>query len=265
MRRTLIALLVVVLMTGIVVAQGNPSIEIVLRQPMAEQGAIVTADVIVRGAENVGGADVGITVDSTCLRIVEREPGDYLPTTDTEGAFSAFSEINEHDTRLAVALTDRTRMASGEGVFYSVQLEVTCAEGTAPLTVSYAKLSTYEDPDAEAVSLISFSLDEGTLNASGAELAVVPAGQVTLVPTRTPAPIVGPTEEAQPTATSPATAAAPVAPTGTSSSDGQPSAAETGNQTLLILVAVLLMAVVILVVIVLWLLRRTRRQQDENE
>ncbi|WP_119071313.1 cohesin domain-containing protein [Aggregatilinea lenta] len=247
--RNLLVLLFVVLVAGTVWAQENPTVEIVLSQPAAHQGDIITADIHVRGAVNVAGTDVGITVDSACLRILDRQPGGYLPTTDAEGAFVPFSELNEHDTRLAAALTDRSKIASGEGVFYTVQLEVTCAEATAPLTISYAKLSTYADPSAEAVSLISFSLDDGTLNAIDAELAVVPADQAITEP----AAVVEGQPETSPT---------PAPEAGSEAESDQ----EQDDQTLLIiLIALLIVLILVLVIVMLWLRRRSRGQSDSRD
>ena len=79
--RKLFVLLFVFLVTGTSLAQDNPTVEIVLSQPTAAKGDIISADVVIRGAINVAGTDVGITVDSSCLRILDRQPGGYLPTT----------------------------------------------------------------------------------------------------------------------------------------------------------------------------------------
>ena len=170
-----------------------------------------------------------------------------------------FSELNEHDTRLATALTDRSKIASGEGVFYTVQMEVTCETGTAPLVVSYAKLSTYVDPTAESISLISYSLDDGTLNVINAELTIVPAGQVTIVPTRVPEAT---STEQQliptPVATLTATPSSAVATTNTNESKSQ-------NQTTLIIVVLILVGLVIILLLVVFvLLRRSSRANNKD-
>ncbi|MAU08799.1 MAG: hypothetical protein CL607_03180 [Anaerolineaceae bacterium] len=175
--RTLKSVLLILLLTvAAVSAQENPSVDIVLSQSSAQQGDTIDADVYVRNGVNVGGVDVGIAVDEACLRILDRQPGGYLPTTDAEGAFSAFAELNEHDTRLAAALMDRTKYANGDGVFYRVPLEVTCEQGTAAVDVTYAQVSSYVDPSAEIIEVVSYDLDEGTLTASSAQLQIVAAG-----------------------------------------------------------------------------------------
>lgn len=177
--RTLKSVLLIVLLTvGAVSAQEIPSIDIVLSQPTAQLGETVDAEVYVRNGVNVGGVDIGIAVDESCLRILDRQPGDYLPTTDAEGAFSAFAELNDHDTRLALALTDRTKYANGDGLFYRVPMEVTCDLGMAAVRVTYAQVSSYVDPSAEIIEIASYDLDEGTLTASNAQLEVVAAGQL---------------------------------------------------------------------------------------
>lgn len=201
----LAALLLICFTSGIAAAQDTPVVEIVLSQPTAQQGDTVTASVYVRNAINVGGIDIGVTVDDQCLRIVDRQPGDYFPTSDTEGAFSPFAQLNEHDTRFASALTDRTRHVSGDGVFYTVQLEVTCPEGVASLNVSYAMISTYADPNAEVISLISYAQEDGTLNVVNAQLAIGAEGQVTAVATSAPA---APTSEPGVTPAAPTSAPA---------------------------------------------------------
>lgn len=258
--KSLVILCYVLVIVSVVIAQDNPTVEIVLSQPVAEQGDTITVDVSISGAQNVGGADVGITVDTTCLRIVDRQPGNYLPTTEAEGAFTPFTEVNEHDTRWAVALTNRSQAASGSGVFYTVQVEVLCDEGTAPLNVSYAKLSTYEDPSAESVSLISYSLEEGTLNVANAELAMAPAGQVTLVPTNSPEPTVA---VEQPTSTD--STIATLTPSATIDSPVETETEQESNDqlVLMIVIGLLVGVIVVLLVLVFWLWRRSRDQQTQ--
>jgi hypothetical protein len=138
---------------------------------------MITADVVVRNGVNVGGLDIGITTDDQCLRIVDRQSGSYLPTESEQGAFSALSETSDHATRFAAALVDRTKYVSGDGVFYRVQLEVICATGTAALNFAYAQVSSYVDPSAEIIDVISFDLSKNTLNPINAQLTV--SGQAT--------------------------------------------------------------------------------------
>ena len=235
MKNLTIAVLLVSLLsvaTG-VLAQSSPTVEIILSQATAQPGDIITADVMIRNAVNVGGADVGITVDE-CLKIVERQPGDFLPTKAEEGGFSPFSELNEHDTRLAAAIIDRTKLANGDGVFFRVQLEVLCEVSEASLTVSFAEFSAYADPTATEITLVGYTLGAGTVNTTSAQLAIGAAAQVTEVPTdvvsATPTP-------------------APVAPVEAPQTD----------QTLLILVIVLVM--VTLVGLILFALVRYLRRR----
>ena len=261
--KKLLIVLFICLATSAVLAQDNPTVEIVLSQSTAQQGDIITADVYVRNAVNVAGIDIGITVDNICLRINDRQPGDYLPTTSEEGAFSPFSELNDHDTRFAAALTDRSKNASGDGVFYRVELEVTCETGTARLDFSYAKLSTYADPTAESVSLISYELGDGTLNAINTQLTIVPAGQVTIVAplTATPTTLV----DATPTTLVDATPTTLVDATPTTLVDATPvsalSVCESQKQRLLMVIAVLAGLIIILLAIVALLVSRHPRSQ----
>lgn len=164
---------------SITFAQSNPTVEIVLSQPSAQQGDIITADVYVRNALNIAGADIGISVDEGCLRIIDREAGGFLPSITEGSSFSPFSELHDHDTRLAVAITDRTKFSVGDGVFFQTQLQVICEEGIAPLTITFAELSAYEDPSAAEISLISYTMTTNTVTAINAQLAIGPQGSVT--------------------------------------------------------------------------------------
>lgn len=235
-----LTLLVFSLITSAVLAQGNPTVEIALSQPTAQLGETITAEVYVRNATNVGGLDIGIRVDDQCLRIVDRQPGGYLPTTEAEGAFSALSELNPYNTRLAAALTDRTKHASGDGVFYRVQLEVTCAEGTASLDFAYAQVSVYADPAAEIIDVISYDLDKGTLNHINAQLTVVPGSAQESPATTVPDQTAEDTTPAQET-----------------------SAAQ--NPTSMIVLVGLLALGIFFLGLIFWLMRRTARSEDEIE
>ena len=238
MRNFLFVVLIVLFQAAsLTTAQNNPTIEIVLSQPTAQQGEVVTAEVWVRNATYVGGIDIGMVVDDTCLRIADRQPGGYLPTTEAEGAFSALSEVNDHDTRLASALSDRTKHVSGDGVFYRVRLEVTCEQGIAPLEITRAQVSTYIDPQAEIIDLINYEQDNSTLTVINAQLAIGPEGQVTAVPTTVP--------ESTSTA-----APAPVEETDAPQSD----------ITLIVLLC-LVSGGVLLLLLAFWLLRRNRTEE----
>ena len=227
--------MLVVATAGMTLAQqANPTVEIVLDPPTAAMGQTVTANVYVRDAVNIAGADVGIAVDPTCLRVVERLPGEFLPTKAEEGGFSAFSELNDYDTRLAASLLQRSHIANGDGLFFQAVMEVTCEEGFAPVEVSFVELTGIEDPAAENATYVVYKLDLGNVTASSAQLAIGAAAQVTEVPTdvvsATPTP-------------------APVAPVEAPQTD----------QTLLILVIVLVM--VTLVGLILFALVRYLRRR----
>jgi hypothetical protein len=164
----------------------RPSVEIVLNPPTAQKGQTITADVYVRGAVNIAGTDIGVTVDPACLRIVERQPGEFLPTEAEAGGFSAFSEQHDHDTRLAASLLQRSHIANGDGIFFRTTLEVLCESGVAPLNVSFAELTGIEDLEAENAKFVTYTLADDTVEAINAQLSVGPAGSVTAIPTRVP-------------------------------------------------------------------------------
>jgi len=242
MWRTLkfILLLVVITATNSVFAQETPSVEINLSQPTAQQGDVITADVVVRGAVNVSGADIGIAVNDECLRIIERQQGGFLPSPEEGGSFSAFSALDDQTTRLAIAITDRSQRANGDGVFYSVQLEVTCIEGAASVTLTFAQLGAYDDPNAEEVAIIPYEVSRGNLKTSDAQLTIAPAAQMTAVPTDV--------VSATPTVSADATPA-PMTET----------QAPQSNQTVLIIVIVLVM-VTLIGLILFALVRYLRRR-----
>ena len=213
-------------------AQTSPTIEIVLSEPVAQQGDILTAEVWVYDAVHVGGADIGITVDEGCLRIVDRQEGGFLPTTEAEGAFSALSEVNVHDTRLATALADRSKHVSGDGIFYQVQLETTCPQGLAALNVARAQVSSYVDPQAEIIDLVNYELDKNTLHVVNAQLRVEAAAAADQAPA---------SDEA----------AAPVE-----------QVAEPQSNTLTMIVVGLTAGGVILLGFAFWIVRRNRREEE---
>ncbi|MBW4437249.1 MAG: hypothetical protein KME04_08950 [Pleurocapsa minor GSE-CHR-MK-17-07R] len=160
---------------GIIVpalAQSGPTVEIVLSQPMAQIGDTVTADVFVRGAVNMAGTDIGISVDPLCLSVLERQTGTFLPIESEQGGFSIFSELNEHDTRLAAALLQGGPIANGDGLFFRAVLKVTCETGIAPLTVTFAELTGIVDPSVEDNVYVTYRLDGGTVVAVNTQLVI---------------------------------------------------------------------------------------------
>jgi hypothetical protein len=156
----------------------RPSVEIVLNPPTAQKGQTITADVYVRGAVNIAGTDIGMTVDPACLRIVERQPGEFLPTEAEAGGFSAFSEQHDHDTRLAASLLQRSYIANGDGIFFRTTLEVLCESGVAPLNVSFAELTGIEDLEAENAKFVTYTLADDTVEVIDAQLAISPVNGV---------------------------------------------------------------------------------------
>lgn len=243
MKALKLALFVLCLSAGAVMAQNKPSVDIVLSAITAQQGDTLTADVYIRNATTVGGVDVGITTDDTCLHVLDRQPGNFLPSSDEDGAFSPFSELTDHGTRYAVALTDRTRHASGDGLFYRVQLAVTCAQGTGTLSVSYAKVSSYADPNAEIIDLVSYSLDDGTLETNGTYVTIGSPGDNTAAAT----------EEAATSTPAPDASVTPA--TGETQPESQSSP---------LIFVVLAVVVLASVVFIFFLVRRLWRSDDEE-
>lgn len=171
--KRIVAIALVVMGTVIpVFAQSGPTVEITLSQPTAQVGDTITADVFVRGAVNMAGTDVGISVDPLCLRVLERQTGTFLPTDSAQGGFSAFSELNEHDTRLAASLLQGGPIANGDGLFFRAVLKVTCEAGIAPLTVTFAELTGIVDPSVEDMVYVTYRLDNGTVNAVNTQLVI---------------------------------------------------------------------------------------------
>lgn len=233
----------IILFAAGVSAQSNTSVEVRLSQPAASQGDIITADINIIDGVAVGGADMTVRVDPTCLRILERIPGNYLPDTASGSSFSAASKVSDYEARLALALTDRTRHANGSGTFFTLQLEVTCETGAANVVIEAAQVTSYIDPDAEIIEVTSFELEDNTLTATNAQLTIGPAAQATAIPTTAPA----------------ATAEATPAPTTAPATPDAPTVAPQSNSTVLILIVVLVM--VILVGGILYALTRYMRRR----
>lgn len=165
---------------GLVQAQQpNPTVEIILDQPTAQMGQTVTAQVYVRGAVNMAGSDVGISVDPACLTVIDRQLGEFLPTEADKGGYSAFSELNAHDTRLAASLIRRSHIANGDGVFFRVRLQVTCETGVAPVTVSFVELTQIEDLEAENATFLVYKMDKGNINTVNTQLVINARGNTT--------------------------------------------------------------------------------------
>jgi hypothetical protein len=149
----------------------SPSVEVVLSTDQAQDGDTIYADVVIHDGQALAGADIGITTGE-CLRVVERQPGNYLPSTSENGGFSPFEELTENSTRFAVAVTDRTRIASGDGTFYRVAMEVTCEDATPEVSVTFAELAALAHPDTDSNELLGFSLEQGSISVVSDSLTV---------------------------------------------------------------------------------------------
>jgi hypothetical protein len=146
----------------LVAQDSNPVVEIVLSTEEAQLGDTVYADVVIRNGKAIAGADVGIATDS-CLRVVERQPGNYLPFSSENGGFSPFEELTESGTRFAASIIDRTRIANGDGVFFRATLEVICEEATSIVTISFAEIAALADPSSASNELLGYSLQQGNI------------------------------------------------------------------------------------------------------
>jgi hypothetical protein len=235
-----VLLLLIWCIAGMVLGQEtSPTVEIVLSRSTAQPGDIIDADVYIRNAVNIAGADVGITVDNACVRIIDRENGDFLPTKSEQGGFSAYSDLKEDGTRLAASLLGRSRIANGDGLFFRARLEVSCDAGTAPINVSYVELTQIEDPTAQNTAFIVYRMgEENTVSTTNAQLTIAPAAQATAVPTEAATDV-------------PVVSTATPAPTA-------PVEAPQSTQTLLIVVIVLVM--VLLIGLILFALARYLRR-----
>lgn len=255
----LFLLLLCLIPVAAVLAQSNPIVEIVLDQATAQQGDVVTANVYVRNGSNIGGADIGVTVDNACLKILERLPGEFLPTDSDGGGFSPFSELNDHDTRFAGAITDRAKLGNGEGVFFRMRLQVTCEQAIAALNVSFAELSAYKDPAATDVELISYTMDTNTVTTIGTQLVIAPAGSTSAQTNSTvTAPI---------TAETTVTAVAPVTPDTTATAVAATTTAETskGQISILAILGVAALGIGSLFIVFMLMRRRPSEEVEEEE
>ena len=119
------------------------------------------------------------------MRVKGRTQGAYLPDASS-GGFVVFDQTTDNSSRLAVAITDRTKVANIDGIFLSVDLEVTCDSGIGKVTVQFAELSAYVDPNAEQIELIAYLVDDGTLSTFDAEISIDLPEPPTEVPTEVP-------------------------------------------------------------------------------
>jgi hypothetical protein len=172
----------------------TPKVEIVLSSDQAQQGDTIYADVVIRNGQAVAGADIGISTDS-CLQVIEREPGNYLPSTGENGGFSPAAELSDSGTRFAASVTNRSRIANGDGTFFRATLKVTCDTGTPTVRVTFAQLAALADPNSVSNELLGYSLEQGNLSVVNGNLTVhqgavvstpAPIGSITLPATTIP-------------------------------------------------------------------------------
>ena len=141
----------------------NPMVEIVLSTDQAQLGDTIYADVFIHNGKAIAGADIGITTDS-CLRVVERQPGNYLPSTSENGGFSPFEELTDNGIRFAASITNRAYIANGDGIFFRAVLEVTCDEATPIVSVTFAQLAALADLNSDSNELIGYSLQQRNIS-----------------------------------------------------------------------------------------------------
>lgn len=167
----------------LIAQDSKPTVEIVLSTDQAQQGDTIYADVVIRNGQAIAGADIGISTDS-CLQVVERQPGNYLSSTGEGGGFSPLAELSDSGTRFAASVTNRSRIANGDGTFFRAALKVTCEAGTPMVRVTFAQLAALANPNSDSNELLGYSLEQGNLNVINDSLTVR-QGAVVL----TPAPI----------------------------------------------------------------------------
>jgi hypothetical protein len=252
----LILLLLCLAPTAAILAQSNPTVEIILDQATAQQGDVVTAEVYVRNATNIGGADIGVTMDNQCLKILERLPGEFLPSTSEGGGFSPYSELNDHDTRFALAITDRSKLGNGGGVFMRLRLQVTCEQAVAALNVSFAELSAYKDPAATEVELIPYTMDTNTVITIGTQLLIGPDGSITVVAPTPP--------ENNVTVVAPVAAETSVTPAAAATTAAPATAEETSKGQISILAILGVAALGLGSLFVVFMLMRRRTSEDDE-
>ena len=137
----------------------------------------MTAHVIVTNVRNVAGADIGIEVGE-CLRIIGRNQGPFLPNA-SNGGFTIFSQLRDHETRLAVALLDQSKVTSSDGVFYSVEMNVLCEAGSADVAISHAELSAY-DNNGPNRTLIAYRNSDNTLGTATEQVIIDPSAPLSV-------------------------------------------------------------------------------------
>jgi hypothetical protein len=187
-------IIVLISVVSSAVAQTTPQVEVVMNPAAAQQNDVIYADVYVRSDDPIIGADIGIEVNSDCLRIEGRENGRYLPTSAEENGFVPFDELTETGTRLAANVLGQDIVADPTQYFFRASIRVLCDTGDAEVNVSFAQLV---KPDLESYKLAEQQImtTSGIVTMSPGQAAVATAAPL---PTRTAtAPIMVPTQPSE--------------------------------------------------------------------
>ncbi len=120
---------------------GETRVEVVLDANPARFGQIVNADVWLRPAVNVAGADIAIEVDNACLLVERMTPGSFFPFADEGRVFIPLQTSDQRMARLAANILGRENVMSAEGVFMRIPLRVLCESGqTTTVHISQADI-----------------------------------------------------------------------------------------------------------------------------
>ncbi len=224
-------IIVLISVVSSVVAQTTSQVEVVMSPATAQQNDVIYAEVYVRSDDPIIGADIGIEVNSDCLRIEGRENGRYLPTSAEENGFVPFDELTETSTRLAANVLGQDITADPTQYFFRASIRVLCDTGDAEVNVSFAQLV--------KADLESYKLAEQQITTTSGIVTMSPGQAVA-----TAAPL--PTR----------TATAPIAiPTQPSEQDGTRDD-DTGFDPLIVIIGLALIVIVLMVVVVV--LRRRK-------
>lgn len=143
-------------------AQPDAIIEVQINTQTIAEGDEIIADIIVRNSTNIAGADIAISVDGECLQVQNMIPGNYLPASAENGGFSPMNTFDTTTARLAANITDRQRIANGDGTFMSVQMNAACA-GQSVIEITRAELVNAEGQQFTA-NVAPFTLEIGSQN-----------------------------------------------------------------------------------------------------
>lgn len=143
-------------------AQSAPSIEVAFDQTGAQQGDTVFADVIVRNGENVASLGLEFSVDSTCLRILGYEDGDYMPGPNS-GAMVMQDDTTEERLDLTFVSMSRDDTGQGDGVILRVPLEVVCEAGQGTINLERAYIDQLVILETGSASPRQFSTQDDAL------------------------------------------------------------------------------------------------------